>query len=47
MNTPDCGLLHAFKYPEAFETAMTGIKTPVMKYLFGAKYTGIIKVPHR
>jgi hypothetical protein len=47
VDTSDRGLSHPFKDPEALATAMTGIKIPVMKYLFGAKYTGIIKVPHR
>jgi hypothetical protein len=45
MNTSDCGLLYSFKDTEALVTAMTDIKNPVMKYLSGAKYSGIIKVP--
>jgi hypothetical protein len=46
MDTSDHGLSHHFKDPGATATAMAGIKNPVM-YLFGAKYRGIVKVPHR
>jgi len=46
MDTSVSGMSHPFKDAGAVATAMKGIKIPVMKYLFGAKYTGIDKVPY-